>query len=237
MSRPRVLIGYSRCQLTREAFERAGCEAWTCDLLPPDGLTDFHILGDVWDTARAGWDAAVFHPMCTNLTISGAWAFSDPDFERYPETGYHQRVQPGTLTGAERREARERDLENFRQLLALPYPKAIENPAHSFVNAAIRIYDQAVQPFQFGDNASKRTGFWLDRLPRLRPTSFAEPRQVGATRDLLGHATPRWGNQSDGGQNKLRPSETRWLERSRTFPGLAAAMGDQWGSYLAARAR
>src|SRR5690606_33751797 len=69
-----VLIGYSACDLTREAFERAGVRAWTCDLLPARGDSQFHIQGDVWKVLDRPWAAAVLHPMCTYLTVSAAWA-------------------------------------------------------------------------------------------------------------------------------------------------------------------
>ena len=213
---PRVLIGYSCCPLTREAFERAGCEAWTCDLLPARDGSPRHLQCDIWEVAQDRWDAAIFHPMCTYLTVSAAWAFTDGP--------YHQRVKPGTLVGAERREARDAALENFRRLLALPYPKAIENPAPSFVSKAIRPPDQTIQPYQFGDDASKRTGLWLDRLPRLRPTAWVPGRVV--------NGRERWANQTDSGQNRLTPGADRWLERSKTYPGIAEAMGSQWGDYL-----
>jgi hypothetical protein len=217
--KPRVIIGYSCDHRTLEAFERAGCEAWTCDLLPSRGRPDRHLVADIWDVAGDRWDAGVFHPMCTYLTVSAAWAFTDGP--------YHQKVKPGTLVGADRREARERALDNFRRLLSLPYPKAIENPAPSFVSKAIRAPDQTVQPYQFGDDASKRTGLWLDRLPRLRPTAWIAGRNV--------NGRERWANQTDSGQNRLPPSATRWLDRSETYPGIAEAFGSQWGGYLAKR--
>lgn len=212
----RVLIGYSACPLTRAAFERAGCEAWTCDLLPARDGNPRHLQCDIWEVARDRWDMALFHPMCTYLTVSAAWAFTDGP--------YHQKVKPETLTGQARRDARDEALDNFRRLLALPYPKAIENPAPSFVSRAIRPPDQTVQPYQFGDDASKRTGLWLDRLPRLRPTGWIAGRIV--------EGRERWANQTDSGQNRLSPGESRWLERSATYPGIAAAMGSQWGGYL-----
>lgn len=227
----RVLIGYSCCPLTRAAFERAGIEAWTCDLLPARDGSPRHLQCDVWEIANDNWDAGLFHPMCTFLTISAAWAFADPDFDRYPGVGYHQKVQPGTLVGEARREA----LDNFSRILNLPYPKAVENPAPSFVSKAIRSPDQTIHPHQFGDDASKRTGLWLDRLPKLRPTAFAAPRARHARlTDLLGDPmVKRWGNQTDAGQNRLSPGVDRWLLRSETFPGIADAMGTQWGAWLA----
>lgn len=234
MIKPPVLVGYSACPLTREALERAGCEVWTCDLLPARGSQERHIQADIWTVLGRPWAMAVLHPMCTYLTVSAAWAYKDPDYIKYPGVGYHQKVKPGTLTGAARREAREVELENFRRLLALPFPCGIENPGLSFINTAIRPPDQRIHPHQFGDDASKDTGLWLTHgLPMLRPTRQVLPRLVrGKGRVLM-----RWANQTDSGQNKLTPSDDRWLKRSETYPGIAAAMGDQWGGWIARRAR
>lgn len=241
MTRPLVLIGYSACPLTREAFERAGCDAYTCDQLPArDGNTRRHIQADIRTVLNWGWHFALLHPMCTFLTISAAWAYGDGP--------YHQKVKPGTLVGAARRAAREEALTNFRQLLALPYPCAIENPSPSFINKAIRSPDQVIQPYEFGDDASKSTGLWLTNgTPPLQSTKRCNPRLVcnnghwfaygqhkcpscGSERYL-----PRWANQTDSGQNRLSPGDNRWLERSKTYPGIAAAMGDQWGRWLHSR--
>ena len=227
--KPRVLIGYSCCPLTLEAFERAGCDAWTCDILPSRGRADRHLQCDIWDVAEGRWDMALLHPMCTCLTVSAAWAFNDPDFDRYPGVGYHQKVKPGTLTGRARREERDRSVANFKRLEELPYPTAIENPAPSFLSRAHRKPDQIIQPYQFGDDASKGTGLWLRGLPKLRATGIVAGRIV--------NGKERWANQTDSGQNKITPSEERWLERSKTYPGIAAAMGAQWGEYLTAQAQ
>src|SRR5690606_40366095 len=90
---------------------------------------------------------------------------------------------------------------------------------------AIRPPDQIIHPHQFGDDASKATGLWLNGLPPLRldPSKQLAPRYV--------NGKPRWANQTDSGQHRLSPSETRWLERSATYPGIAKAMGRQWGEY------
>lgn len=220
----RVLIGFSRCPITVTMLRHRGIEAWTCDLR--DAEHPWHIQGDIWSVAARAWDWAIFHPMCTYLTCSAAWAFGDPDFARYPGVGYHQRVQPGTLTGAARREARERALDDVRRILDLPYPKAIENPATSFISKAIRRPDQVIQPYDFGDDASKSTGLWLDRLPPLviDPAS----RRPGRVVSRNGKQVERWANQTDSGQNRITPSADRWLERSATYPGIAKAFA-QWG--------
>ena len=82
--------------------------------------------------------------------------------------------------------------------------------------------DQYVQPYDFGDDASKKTGLWLNDLPLLTPTKRVPGRIV--------NGKERWGNQTDSGQNRLGPSADRWRVRSQTYPGLAAAMADQWSS-------
>lgn len=216
----RVLIGFSRCPITVTLLRQQGVEAWTCDLRQADH--PWHIQGDVWPVAAQRWDWAIFHPMCTYLTCSAAWAFNDPDFVRYPGVGYHQRVKPGTLTGAARREAREHALDDVRRLLALPYPKAIENPATSFINKAIRRPDQVIQPYQFGDDASKGTGLWLDRLPPLIIDPAA--RRPGRIVNHNGKQVERWANQTDSGQDRVTSSVAdRWLVRSKTYPGIAKA--------------
>lgn len=210
----RVLIGYSRDPVLVTMLRQRGVEAWTCDLLP--AAHPWHIEGDIADVVAQQWDWALFHPMCTYLTVSAAWAFSDGP--------YHQAVKPETLVGADRRKARDAALDNFRFLLSLPYPKAIENPAPSFVSRAIRPPDQTIQPYQFGEDASKRTGIWLDRMPRLRPTAYVPGRIV--------NGKERWANQTDSGQNRLSPGADRWLERSKSYPGIMAAMASQWGDYM-----
>lgn len=222
----RWLIGYSTCPHTRVAFEALGHEVWTCDLRPDPHPR--HLQCDIWEVAGDRWDAAIFHPTCTYLTVSAAWAFADPDFERYPGVGYHQRVEVGTLTGAERRAARADAIENFKRLDRLPYPKAIENPAPSFISSAYRPPDQTIQPNEHGDDASKRTGLWLDRLPKISVTKRVHGRLVEWPRGS-GKIVERWSNQTDSGQNKLTPGENRWLDRSRTYPGVALAFAKHWG--------
>jgi len=219
----RVLIGFSRCPITVTLLRQRGVEAWTCDLR--EAHHPWHIQADIWTVASQSWDWGIFHPMCTYLTCSAAWAFKDPDFARYPGAGYHQRVQPGTLTGAARREARERALADVRRILDLPYPKAIENPATSFISKAIRPPDQVIQPYQFGDDASKGTGLWLDMLPPL--VIDPDARCPGRIVTHNGRPVERWANQTDSGQNRVTPSADRWLERSATWPGIARAF-TQW---------
>lgn len=178
---------------------------------------------------------AVLHPMCTYMNVASVWALKDPDYFKYPGVGYHQRVKPGTLTGEVRRAARDTDVTNFKALLALPFPVAIENPAPSQLNTLVRPPDQVVHPYHFGDDASKGTGFWLTKgLPLLEVLPFVQQAHGRAVEWPAGSGKmrARWANQTDAGQNKLSPGEKRWLDRSQTYPGIAAAMGEQWGRWL-----
>lgn len=219
----RILIGYSTCPITVTILRSKGHDAWTCDLRPADH--QYHIQDDIWSIVHSNWDWAIFHPTCTFLTTSAAWAYADPDYDRYPGVGYHQKVTPDTLTGQARREAREAAIDDVRRLLALDYPKAIENPARSFLARSIRSPDQIIQPYDFGDDASKATGLWLDRLPPLKPTKRVPGRMVRHN----GKQVERWANQTDSGQNRLTPSSDRWLARSITYPAIAQAFAYQWG--------
>ncbi len=209
----KILIGYESSGVVREAFRALGHDAWSCDLLPAEDGSEYHFQCDIWEVVNKGWNMGLFHPSCTYMTNSAAWAFGDGP--------YHQKVKPETLVGQARRDARELALAEVRRLMDLPFPHAIENPVGAISNA-IRKPDQIIQPWQFGEDASKATCLWLTGLLKLTPTNQIEPRMV--------NGRPRWGNQTDSGQNKLSPEPKRWQERSRTYPGIARAIAAQWGA-------
>lgn len=101
-------------------------------------------------------------------------------------------------------------LDFVRLLMAAPIPRwCIENPV-SVISSAVRPPDQIIQPWQFGHGETKATCLWLHNLPRLRWTDVVEGREARV------HMMP--------------PGPNRWKERSRTFEGIAEAMGDQWGA-------
>lgn len=231
----KVLVACEYSGRVRDAFIAAGHDAMSCDLLPTDAPGP-HYQGDVRDIIGEGWDLAICHPPCTYLTCAAEWAYGDGP--------YHQRVKPDTLTGAARREARREAIEFVRLLMDAPIPRiAIENPV-GVLSSEIRKPDQVIQPWMFGDDASKATCLWLKGLPPLKATDIIEPRLVccgqvlpdgvGAHGCLVccGEkvARPRWGNQTDSGQNKLSPSADRWKIRSVTYKGIAKAMARQWGA-------
>lgn len=216
----KVLVGCESSGRVRDALRAKGHEAYSCDLLPsPDPR--YHLQCDVLTVLDEGWDMAIFHPPCTYLTCSAEWAYKDPDYDRYPNVGYHQKLQPGTLFGVARRQARENALVFCETLFNAPIPRiALENP-RGVLSTRFRKFTQIIQPYDFGDDASKATCLWLKNLPPLRPTKYVEPRIV--------NGKPRWANQTDSGQNRLSPSEDRWALRSLTYQGIANAIADQWG--------
>lgn len=223
----RVLIACETSGIVRDAFIKKGHDAVSCDLLPTERPGP-HYQGDVLDILSQRWDLMIAHPDCTYLTASAAWAFKDGP--------YHQKVSAGTLVGETRRSAREKSLQFVAMLAAADIEKiAIENPAVGFLNTMLDLTQygfrsnfptQIIHPHQFGHDASKATGLALKGLPDLIHTNAVEPRWV----DRQGkRPLPRWGNQTDSGQNKLTPGPMRWLERARTYQGWADAMADQWG--------
>lgn len=195
----KVLIGCERFGVLRDAFARRGHDAWSCDLVPAPGN---HIQGDVLNvidgTVNHGWDLAIFHPDCTYVAVSGLhWN------KRRPERA--------SLT--------EQALEFVRKLMACKIKKwAIENPI-GCISTRIRKPDQVIQPWQFGEDASKATCLWLNGLPPLVHTNV-----------LPGGRKARRANQTASGQNKLGPSPERAMMRAKTYLGIAEAMAEQWGS-------
>lgn len=199
----RVLVACEFSGAVREAFRARGHDAWSCDLLPTE-IDGQHIQGDVRKALGWGWDLMIAHPPCTYLSVSGLhWN------KRRPE-----------------RAALTEDALGFvRELLAAPIPRiALENPV-GCISSRIRKPDQIVQPYDFGEDASKATCLWLKGLPALKPTQ----RRSGRVVAFKGRAVERWANQTDSGQNRLPPSADRWALRSITYPGIAAAFADQWG--------
>lgn len=223
----KVLIACEHSGTVREQFRAMGHNAWSCDLLPASDYSVFHWTGNVIPMLSDGWDMMIAHPPCTYLTNSAAWAFKDPDFERYPGVGYHQKVTPETLTGAARRAARDEAVAFAKALWNCSIPRiCIENPHGELCNHLGE--SQTVQPYKFGDDASKGTSLWRKGLPELKIDPAA--RKPGRMVMHEGKLVERWSNQTDAGQNKLSPGVKRGHLRAITYPGIARAMAQQWGT-------
>jgi hypothetical protein len=193
-----VLIGCEFSGVVRDAFCKRGHNAWSCDLLQGDGK---HIQKDVMDAVTDRyWDMFIVHPPCTYLCSSGL---------------HWNKRRVG------RQEKTDQALDFVRELMAVNIPKiCIENPV-GCIGTKIKKADQYIQPYNFGHDASKKTGLWLKGLPLLQDTGFVSGRLV--------EGKNRWDNQTDSGQNRLTPSADRWKKRAETYKGIALAMAQQWG--------
>lgn len=210
----KVLIGCETSGIVRDAFLALGHDAWSCDLLPSDKPSNRHIQGDVRDVMRESWDLmAVMHPPCTRLCNSGVrWLSSPPEGRTLAEMW--EELQAGA------------DLFSACWNADHIPCRAIENPVmHKHAKALIQNFRpaaQSVQPWQFGtdadgpDNEKKRTCLWLHGLPKLTPTGTLD------------------GSTARDSVHKAPPGPDRWKARSKFFPGLAAAMADQWGAHAQA---
>lgn len=199
----KVLIACEYSGRVRDAFIAQGHEAMSCDLLPTEAPGP-HYQGDVFDVIDDGWDLMVAHPPCTYLASSGLhWNKRIPGRDKLT---HEAMLFVLNLMGV--------------GFVAHGIPRiALENPV-GCISSNYRKPDQIIQPYQFGEDASKATCLWLVGLPKLKPTAFVQPRIVKGSR--------RWANQCDSGQNKLAPSDDRWKDRSRTYQGIAKAMAAQW---------
>lgn len=178
----RVLVACEFSGIIREAFNRKGHDAWSCDLLESE-IPGNHIKGDVLRYIRDGWDLMIAHPPCTYTAVSGnRWHHDSP--------------------------LRERGYIFFMKLMQAPIDKiCVEHPV-SIISSRYRQPNQYIQPWMFGHGEIKATGLWLKNLPDLKPTNIVKGRQ------------PRVHHES--------PGPDRWKNRSRTLPGIADAMADQW---------
>ncbi len=210
MNALRVLIACEFSGIVRRAFAARGHDAWSCDLLPAEDRSNKHIVGDVRELLDDSWDLLmVAHPPCTRLCNSGVRWLSVPPSGKTLDQMWQDLDDGAAL---------------FSACWNSPIARiAIENPVmHRHAKARIvnfAEHSQSIQPWQFGDGEAKRTCLWLKGLPALVPTHPQKPETVM-------HRV--W---------RMPPGPDRQKERSRFFPGVAAAMADQWGGWAEECAR
>ncbi len=211
-----VLIDFERSGVLREAFRALGHDAVSCDLEPADDGSPHHLQMDAFQALHVKpWDLVIAHPPCTRLANSGALRlYNGGKFDNGRDLQKWDEMERGALT--------------FRRVFMEWRGRlCVENPiqhGHAMEIHACGRPTQIVQPWEFGDDASKATGLWLRGLPELRQTILIKPRVV----EINGRRYARWANQTDSGQNRLGPSPNRARIRSQTYPGIAAAMAEQW---------
>lgn len=233
-----VLIACEESQTVCKAFRKLGFNAYSCDILPcSGGHPEWHLHCDVLGVIRdkkgklqngedfvldGEWDLMIAHPPCTYLSVSGARWYYHPDDKDLPIE--QRRPHPNFPTRAQdRKEA----IEFFLALANADIPRiAIENPV-GIMSKLFHKPQQIVQPYWFGDEATKTTCLWLKNLPNLVPTKM-----VGKGERVVlssGKSLPKW--YSDSFNTKISTEMRRTL-RSKTFQGFADAMAEQWSKLL-----
>lgn len=197
----KILIACEFSGIVREAFKAKGHDAWSCDLLPTE-IPGQHIQCDVLEILNDGWDMMIAHPPCTYLCVPGAHYLH---------------------TRADRWQKMIDAKQFFMKLHNANINKiAVENPLpHRY--AKLIKYSQIIQPWQFGHELSKRTCLWLKNLPLLKPTQIMTNHGERYIRTERQQA--KYGKYS----NSKWYAKATPKERSKTFPGIANAMAEQWG--------
>lgn len=203
----RVLIACEESQEVCKAFRERGHEAYSCDLQDcSGGHPEWHIMGDVLPLLNGN---------CSFITRGGQWVNIDG---RWDLIIAHPPCTHLASSGA--RWFREKQMDYRQQkscvffmqmMLANADRVAVENPV-GIMSRCYRRPDQIIQPWQFGHGETKATCLWLKNLPELVPTEIVEGREQRV-----------W---------KMPPSADRAKERSKTYPGIAKAMAEQWGDFL-----
>lgn len=223
----KILIACEESQAITKEFRSLGYEAFSCDLLPcSGGHPEWHIQGDVFEIIDRGWDLMIAHPPCTFLSASGAaWYYHPEDKhlpidQRRPHPNYPNRYKD-----------REDAIDFVRKLADANIPRiAIENPIGS-LSSAWRKPDQIIQPWMFGDKASKATCLWLKGLPLITPTDVVDRGEFFEWTDKNGKVKrqPMWYYKALS--EAKTPAQRRTL-RSKTFTGMARAIANQWSKVL-----
>lgn len=216
----RILVACEESQAVTIELRRLGHEAYSCDIQEcSGGHPEWHIKGDVLRLINGNcrfqtmdgerheivgkWDMLIAHPPCTYLTNAGArhlWKGGVLNEERY----------------AKGMEAKEFFMAFYN---ADCDHIAIENPTPSKIFELPPV-SQYVQPWEHGHEYTKRTGLWLKKLPVLVPTNIVQPIATWCPSGSYSH---KHGNQHRGMFTKDRAKN-----RSKTFPGIARAMAEQW---------
>jgi site-specific DNA-cytosine methylase len=218
----KVLVACEESQAVTIRLRKLGIEAFSCDIQEESGgFPEWHYQRDIFEVMNFGWDMMIAFPPCTHLTVSGAAHFEKKRLDGRQQQG----------------------IDFFMAMINAPIEHiAVENPVGIMSNE-FRKPDQIIQPYYFGDPFQKTTCLWLKNLPKLtyqlEPDLFSQ--EVTATKDKGEFVT--WIDKKTGKQKKqpkwffdaLKNSKTkeeRSKIRSKTFPGIADAMANQWGNYI-----
>jgi site-specific DNA-cytosine methylase len=219
----KILVACEESQAVTIELRKLGHEAYSCDILPPSGEhREWHIMGDVLPllngdctfcttngeshSVYGAWDMIIAFPPCTYLTVTGNRWFN---VEKYGKKAI------------QRQNDRKGAIKFFKMIANAKCNKvAIENPV-GIMSSELRKPNQLINPWQFGDPFEKKTCLWLKGLPPLQPTKIVTipPRKQFNS----GKSMPSWYAEA-----WHLPKDERAKFRSKTFPGIARAMAEQW---------
>lgn len=203
----KVLIACEESQTICTAFRELGHEAYSCDLLETSGNhPEWHYIKILHDFSfYKEFDLIIAHPPCTYLTVSNNAAMKNGCSKYSADEAKWRRYDA---------------IEFFRGFvqIAVEFPKiklCIENPI-GIMSKEFRKpkppHGQIIQPWMFGHGETKATCLWLFNLPPLQPTNIVSERESRI--------------------HKMSPGKERSKLRSKTYPGIAKAMAEQWGKLL-----
>lgn len=203
----KILVACEESQAVTIELRKLGHEAYSCDLLEcSGGYPEWHLQCDaLWQARNVKYDMMIAFPPCTFLTVTANRSF---------------------LSNPDRWESRLEAVKFVWNLYNAPIDLiAIENPK-GVLSSHIRKPDQYIQPYEYGHKDSKMTGIWLKGLPELTPTEIVEPEWV----------YPKSGSgkrmSKTHAMNPSTKSKKNSMIRSKTYPGIAKAMAEQWAGKL-----
>ena len=211
MSKMRALIACEYSGVVRDAFENAGWDAWSCDLLPTESEQTRnarkHLQRNVCEIINWEWDLLIAHPPCTRLSIRGEYW-----------------TQKRSLY-----DEKQKAIDFFMLFVNSQIKhRAIENPV-GIMSTNYRKPDQIIQPYYFGDDEQKATCLWLYNLPLLKydyhNTLFTRKTTVEPNIRVTPSGFRYTFSDAQRGKDRAK-------KRSKTFQGIANAMAEQWTEYI-----
>ena len=228
-----VLVACEESQRVCTEFRNLGHNAFSCDLIEcSGGHPEWHIMQDVLPLINGNcefttmdgtthkidsWDIIVAHPPCIYLTIAAN--------KYYDEEKYGDKAR-------ERKQKREEAVQFFMEFVNADCEHiAIENPV-GVINTRYRKPDQIINPYQFGHPVGKKTCLWLKNLPPLVPTDIVEPERIHSKGRTGGYSGPSWYVTDENGKILSWKDPRTSLMRSKTYPGIAKAIAEQWSEHV-----
>jgi len=203
----KILVGCEESQVVTSKLRELGFDAYSCDIIETSGdMPEYHIIDDIRNVMNDDWDMIIAFPPCTHLAVSGARWFKEKKADGRQQSA----------------------IDLFMDIANANCDRiAIENPV-GIMSTVWRKPDQIIQPWQFGDNATKTTCLWLKNLPKLVPDVTIKPE--------LEYVNMKNGKRMQKWMYDIRCKPTKHGVRaklaSKTFEGIASAMAIQWGKEL-----